>query len=71
MAEQVMHTGKNGVRPLVTFLLGSVVGVGAAVFMSKVCKMKASLQKAGGADVEGASSYCAVPEGADICFPEK
>jgi hypothetical protein len=62
-------------RTFVTFLLGSAVGAGAAFLMSRACKMKgpvagATALKTGGADGE-ATPYCAVPEGADICFPEQ
>ncbi len=67
-----MNTGKA----FVTFLLGGAVGAGAAFLMSRACKMKgstagAAASRPGGADTEAATPYCAVPEGADICFPEQ
>jgi uncharacterized protein (DUF697 family) len=68
--EKQVNTGKG----IVTFLLGSALGAGAAFLMSRVCKMKgpiagATTQKSSGAD--GETTYCAVPEGADICYPEQ
>ena len=70
-----MEKQMNAGKVFVTFLLGSAVGAGAAFLMSKVCKTKGSIAGAaasrqGGADGE-ATPYCAVPEGADICYPEQ
>jgi len=69
--EKQMNTGKG----FVTFLLGGAVGAGAAFLMLRACKMKGSIagataQKGGGAGGE-ATPYCAVPEGADICYPQQ
>jgi hypothetical protein len=70
--EKRMHAGKF----FLTFLLGSAAGAGAAFLMSKVCRMKgpiagAAASKPGEAGGEAATPYCAVPEGADICYPEQ
>jgi hypothetical protein len=69
--EKQMNMGKA----FVAFLLGSVAGAGAAFLMSRACKMKgpiagAAASRPGGAGGE-TTPYCAVPEGADICFPEQ
>ncbi len=66
--EKQRNTGKG----VVTFLLGSAVGAGAAFLMSRVCKMKGSVAGAAAQKgAEGEGIYCAVPEGADICYPEQ
>ena len=64
--EKEMIGGKNSGKAFVVFLVGSAVAAGAALLMSKVCK-KGSKEAAGG---ETSGTYCAVPEGADICYPE-
>jgi hypothetical protein len=65
----------NAGRGFITFLLGSVVGAGAVFLMSRACKMKGPIAGAAASRPDGAGGeatpYCAVPEGADICFPEQ
>ncbi len=66
--EKQMNAGKG----FVTFLLGSAVGAGAAFLMSKVCKKgSGAMASRPGTNGEEATPYCAVPEGADICYPEQ
>ena len=72
MEKQQMKTGKA----IITFLVGGAMGVGAACLMSKVCKMRGPSagtagQKQDGSQTRPTTPYCAVPEGADICFPEQ
>ncbi len=59
-------------KAVVTFLVGSAVGIGAGVLMSKVCKVapmrRMMLPKK--PERQEPSTYCQVPEGADICYPE-
>ncbi len=62
-----------------TVLVGAVLGAGAALLLPSAReRVKASLKAAtrgpqkGGTDGNRSEGpYCAVPEGADICFPEK
>ncbi len=67
--EKQLRAGKA----LVTFLLGGAMGAGAAVLMSKVCKTRNTAGQNGAGTGPGrpATPYCDVPEGADICFPER
>ncbi|MGD0231917.1 MAG: hypothetical protein ABSC19_16445 [Syntrophorhabdales bacterium] len=71
-----METRMNVTRAIVTFLVGGAMGVGAACLMSRACAMRksntgGSRQKPGEVPTQPATPYCAVPEGADICFPEQ
>jgi hypothetical protein len=66
-----MSAGKKSGKALVVLLVGSAVVAGAALLMSKVCKKGSKAQRIDGAGSEGSGTYCSVPEGADICFPEQ
>ena len=57
-------------RTLLTFLVGGALGVGAGLLVSKALTMRQSLEGKAKDDQAPSSHYCAVPEGADICFPE-
>jgi len=57
-------------KGILTFLVGGAIGVGAGLLLSRACNTE---QAAQGKTRDGevpAGTYCAVPEGADICFPE-
>jgi hypothetical protein len=61
-------------KALATFLVGSAVGVGAGLLMSKMCKVgtpprRTVLPKKPEAQ-EPTPYPCTVPEGADICYPQ-
>lgn len=69
-----MEKQTNAARTLITFLLGSAVGVGAGFLVSKACGVCSSIGKEAkitdGCSDEALNTPCAVPEGADICYPE-
>jgi hypothetical protein len=65
-----MENQINTSKTLLTFLVGGAIGASAALIVSKACNMR---QAGAGRSQDGqtpATPYCAVPEGADICFPE-
>jgi hypothetical protein len=61
-------------KALATFLVGSAVGMGAGLLMSKVCKVGMPLRRPTlpkkPKEGEPTPYPCAVPEGADICYPQ-
>lgn len=60
-------------KALATFLVGSAVGMGAGLLMSKVCKVGTSSRRTmlpKKPEAQEPTPYCAVPEGADICYPQ-
>ncbi len=65
-----MERETSASKGILTFLVGGAIGVGAGLLLSRACGMG---QSAEGKTRDGESpdgTYCAVPEGADICFPE-
>ena len=57
-------------KGILSFLVGGAIGVGAGLLLSRACNTEQATQ---GKTRDGelpAGTYCAVPEGADICFPE-
>jgi hypothetical protein len=62
------QTGAN--TGILTFLVGGAVGVGAGLLLSRVCRTGQATQGKSRDGESSAETYCAVPEGADICFPE-
>ncbi len=60
-----MNAGGNSGKFFVLFLAGSAIAAGVALLMSKV--RKRGLESA----ARTPGTYCSVPEGADICFPEE
>jgi hypothetical protein len=70
--DREMHTSKA----VLTFLAGSALGVGAGLLVSKAYRAKGQVaattgrQKAPSGAHNTSTPYCAVPEGADICYPE-
>ena len=57
-------------KTILTFLVGGAIGMGAGFLVSKACNMRQPAEgKIRDSEAPG-GTYCAVPEGADICFPE-
>ena len=68
--EAAMEKEMKSRNVVLAFLMGSVMGVGAAFVLSKACSMMGSF-RAMRARPEGVETGpCSVPEGADICFPD-
>ena len=68
--EGAMEKQTSTSKEILTFLVGGAIGVGAGLLLSRAYRMG---QAAEGKTRDGkspAGTYCAVPEGADICFPE-
>ena len=68
--ENAMEKQRIANKGILTFLVGGAIGVGAGFLLSRACDTG---QAAEGKTRDGevpAGTYCAVPEGADICFPE-
>ena len=66
---------QNGTaKDAITFLLGGAVGMGAGLLLHKACVGRCGagkpVQEKGSRDGQKSDTYCAVPEGADICFPD-
>lgn len=64
--EKQISTNKG----ILTFLLGGAIGVGAGLLLSRACNTGQETQGKT-RDADAAGTYCAVPEGADICFPDE
>ncbi len=56
---------------LLSLIVGSVIGAGAGLALLKMCNRKArkGIEQGGMTSVKSGEPYCAVPEGADICYP--
>jgi hypothetical protein len=59
----------------VSFVVGAAVGLGAGMLTARSLRSRfweSSSKKTGirGSDSVENTHYCAVPEGADICYPE-
>ena len=71
-----MEKQTNTSLTLITLLLGGAVGVGAGYLVSRACGVCSSVGRkektiAGRNDEALNTPYCAVPEGADICYPDQ
>ena len=68
--ENAMEKQRIANKGIVTFLVGGAIGVGAGFLLSRVCDVGQAAQRKTRDGEVPAGTYCAVPEGADICFPE-
>jgi hypothetical protein len=69
-----MKYGSRACSGMVSFLLGGAVAVGTALVFRRINKKKSQVEgKPEGKIIDRADApegiYCAVPEGADICYP--
>ena len=68
--ENAMEKQRIANKGLMTFLVGGAIGVGAGLLLSRACDVGQAAQRKTRDGEVPAGTYCAVPEGADICFPE-
>ncbi len=69
-----MEKQKTSAWAIVSFAVGAVVGIGAGMMTARACKFKpgrlTSRPATPNSGADTGTPYCAVPEGADICYPE-
>ncbi len=65
-----MEKQTSASKGLLTFLVGGAIGVGAGLLLSRAYSMGQAAEGKTRGGESPAGTYCAVPEGADICFPE-
>ena len=68
--EDTMEKQTSASKGILTFLVGGAIGVGAGLLLSRACSTGQEAEGKTGDGESPAGTYCAVPEGADICFPE-
>ncbi len=67
-----MERRSRFLKGALSFVVGGAAAVGAGILMSKMCKRDSEFTEKEGVAGKAAQSsepYCAVPEGADICYP--
>jgi hypothetical protein len=70
-----METRRTSAWMMVSLVIGAAVGLGAGAFAARACKTKSGKSFSRkeihtGNQGDSDTLYCAVPEGADICYPK-
>jgi hypothetical protein len=68
-----METRRTSAWMMISLVIGAAVGLGAGAFAARACKTKSGKSFSGkgirpGNQGDNGTLYCAVPEGADICY---